>query len=332
MAKIFVTGGAGYIGSHTVLRLIESGYDVTVFDNLEYGSEKALDRIRKITGKDLVFIKGDIRSSEELGAALKEDFDAIIHFAAYKNVSDSMKRPDAYYENNVVGSLNILKIMKEKGIHKIVFSSSCSVHGQPKSLPVKETDELAPLSPYARTKLAVEYMLDDFKNVDISSVRLRYFNAAGAHPSGEIGENPEVLLNIIPRVFGSALGKYELKIFGNKFETPDGFQVRDYIHVMDLADGHVLALKYLENNNGSYVFGLGTGKGTSNLQIIQEVEAVTGKSVKYDIVDPIAGDPVQVYGDNTKARTDLGWEPKYGYKEIIRDAWNWYKNNPEGYK
>lgn len=326
MKKILVTGGMGYIGSHAVVSLLENDYDVTIFDNLEFSEESVLDRLAEITGKRPSFYKGDIRNISDLLIAMESGFDLVIHFAGYKNVSESIKDPAGYYENNVYGSLNLLKAMVTSDIKNIVFSSSCSLHGQPKTLPVKETDELAPLSPYARTKLAIEYMIEDFKNVGINSVRLRYFNAAGAHPSGKLGEDPNVLLNVTPRMFGAIYGKMDFKLFGNKFDTEDGTQIRDYVHVMDLAEGHVGAVKYLDNHKGSYVFNLASEKGTSNLQLINEIEKVTGRKLDYEIVDPIYGDPVVVYGDSSLAKKELNWEAKRDYKEIIKDSYNWYKN------
>lgn len=331
MKKVFITGGAGYIGSHVVLELLSKGWDVTVFDNLEFGSKEALNRIEKLTGKNIAFIHGDIRKKDELSNALEENYAGVIHCAAYKNVSDSIKDPAAYYENNVVGSLNLLNAMREYDISNIVFSSTCAVHGQPSSLPVKETDELKPISPYGRTKLAVEYMILDFQSLGLNSVILRYFNVAGAHSSGEIGEDPQTLLNVIPRIFGKALGTYEFKMFGNNFDTPDGTQIRDYIHVMDLAVAHVKALEYSIENTGCEIFGLSTGKGTSVLQLIKEIEKVTRKGVDYDVTDPVKGDPIEVYGDATKAKELLNWEAQYNYKDIIADAWKWYENNPQGY-
>lgn len=325
MKRIFVTGGAGYIGSHTVLALLEAGYETTVFDNLEFGSKAALERIEGMTGKKIEFIKGDMRNTDDLDTALNDSFDGIIHFAAYKNVSDSIKDPSSYYVNNVMGMLNLLNAMRKKNLTKVVFSSSCSVHGQPKNLPVKEDDELAPISPYARTKLACEYMCDDFQNYGIDSIRLRYFNAAGAHPSGKIGEDPNTLLNVIPRIFGKVLGTHDFKMFGNGFDTPDGTQIRDYIHVMDLADGHIKALEYMDNHPGSHVFGLGTGRGTSLLELIDEIEKLTDTKIEYEVIDPIKGDPVEVYGDASKAEKELGWKAQYDYKDILRDAWKWYQ-------
>jgi UDP-glucose 4-epimerase len=329
MKNVFVTGGAGYIGSHVVLELLQVGYEVTVFDNLEFGSEDAIKRIEKLTDKQVLFIRGDIRKPSDLSKAHWENISGVIHCAAYKNVSDSIKNPDAYYENNVVGSLNLLNAMQSHGISNIVFSSTCAVHGQPTSLPVKETDELKPISPYGRTKLAVEYMIQDFQPIGINSVILRYFNVAGAHSSGEIGENPSTQLNVIPRIFGKALGTYEFKMFGNDFDTPDGTQIRDYIHVMDLADAHVKAIEYVQNNSGSEVFGLSTGTGTSVLQLIKEIEHVTGKNVDFEVTDPVPGDPIQIYGDASKAHQKLGWKAKFGYKDIIADAWKWYQFNKQ---
>ncbi len=330
MKNIFVTGGLGYIGSITVLTLLENGYNVTIFDNLEASNESTLETLKNISHKEVSLVKGDLRNLSDLDKAFSSGtFDAVIHFAGYKNISDSIKQPKEYYENNVVGSFNLLNKMLEHNVTKIIFSSSCAVHGQPKTLPLKETDELAPLSPYARTKLAIEYMIEDYKTLGIDSIRLRYFSAGGAHPSGLLGENPKVLLNVIPRIFGAALGKYKLKIFGNNFNTKDGYQERDYIHVMDLAIAHVAALKYLETLKGSDVFGLSTGKSTSVMEIITAIENVTNMKVPYEIIGPITGDPIQVYGDSTKAKELLNWEAKYNYKQMIDDAWNWYKNNTD---
>lgn len=324
--KIFVTGGMGYIGSHTVLALLERGYEVTILDNLEFSQASTLDRISGLAGnKSPIFIKGDLKNIDDIRKSLDSSFDAVVHFAGYKNVSESIKDPYSYYNNNINGTLNLLKVMTECGVFKMVFSSSCSVYGQPKELPLSETAKFDPLSPYARTKLACEYLIEDFKNVGINSVKLRYFNAAGAHPSGQLGEDPNVILNVIPRMFPAIYGKYKFKLFGNSFNTKDGSQVRDYVHVVDLANAHIKAIEYLNKNNGSFAFNIGTGSGTSNLELIAEIEKVVGKKLEYEVVAPVYGDPIEVYSDVTKSKSVLGWESVYNYKDIIRDSYNWYK-------
>jgi len=328
MKKIIVTGGAGYIGSHTVVELIKSGYEPIIFDNLEYGSKEVPERVEKLTGFRPKLIIGDLKNYNQIFKALKsEKFDGVIHFAAYKNVVESINEPEKYYENNILGTLNLLKVLKESKIDKLIFSSTCAVYGTPEKLPVNEDTPLNPLSPYPKTKLACEYMIDDFQKYGIDSIRLRYFNASGAHPSGLLGENPEVLLNIIPRIFNSAFGYYDLKIFGNKFNTRDGYQIRDYIHVVDLADAHIKALKYLTDKKGSFVFNIGTGKGTTNLELIKEVENVTNKKVNFKVTEANPGEAIEIYADNTLAKKELGWKASYDYHDIISHAWNWYKNN-----
>lgn len=331
MKSIFVCGGAGYIGSHTVLELMKQGYAVTIFDNLEFSSQDYLERLQSLAketvNQSFEFIQGDLRNPEEIAAALKtKDFFGVVHFAAYKNVYDSIESPDQYYRNNVLGTFNLVEAMRKANIHNIVFSSTCSVYGQPSKLPISEEFPLNPLSPYARTKAAVELMLEDYQKLGLNSVRLRYFNAAGAHPSGKIGEDPKTLLNVIPRIFGAVLGKWNLQIYGNQYATRDGYQIRDYIHVQDLATAHVQALKYLEDNQGSIAINLGTGKGTSNLELMKAVEEVTGKSVPHEVVAPKGFDPIEVYGDNSRAKEKLGWQPIYDYHDIIKHDWQWYQN------
>jgi len=329
--RVLVTGGAGYIGSHTVLALLKAGIDVTVFDSFEYGNRECLTVVEKLVGRKVDVVQGDIRHMSDLDAVMqvpkgRKPYSCVVHFAAYKNISDSIKRPLEYYENNVIGSINLVKSMLKHNIKNIIFSSSCAVYGNPEKLPVSENSKYNPMSPYARTKLSTDLMLEDMKNVGLNSVRLRYFNAAGAHSSGLIGENPKVLLNIIPRLFGAALGKWDLKLFGNSFNTVDGSQIRDYVHVVDLADAHVKAISYLQNNDGSIALNLGTGLGTSNLQLIQEVEKVTGLEVKYEVTDPVLGDPIVIYADSQKAFEVLKWKSKYNYQQIIASAWKWYQN------
>jgi UDP-glucose 4-epimerase len=251
------------------------------------------------------------------------------HFAAYKSVVESYSQPIRYYENNVGGSINLVKAMKEKGVKSIIFSSTAAVYGQPESLPINEDTKLNPMSVYAITKVMIENVLVDAQREGINSIRLRYFNVAGADESGMIGEDPQCLGNFIPRIFTSLIGKYDLKIYGNQFPTRDGYQIRDYIHVTDLADAHVLAMKYLMQNPGTKAFNLGTGKGTSVKELMDEAQVVTGKTVNFEVIEPKPGEPVELFADSTLAKQLLGWEAKYDYHQIMQSAWNWYKTCPE---
>jgi len=329
MNKIFVTGGAGYIGSHTVLVLLQQGYEVTVMDNLENCSLDNLHKVEEMAGKKVEFIKGDIRDQEALRAALRPEHECVIHFAAYKSVIESQSQPLRYYENNVGGSINLFKVMLEKGVKNVVFSSTGAVYGDPEKLPVDESQPLKPMNVYSRTKTMMERILEDSAILGLNSVRLRYFNVAGAVPGGEIGEDPMAMGNLIPRLFMNLIGKHDLKVYGNKFPTPDGTQIRDYIHVVDLAEAHVAAIKYLEKQPGSIAINLGTGQGTSVLQLIQEVEKVTGRKLTYDFGDPRAGETVEVYADPALAAKLLDWKAKYDYHAIIQHSWNWYQKLPE---
>jgi UDP-glucose 4-epimerase len=326
MAKAFVTGGTGYIGSHTVVELLQHGWDVTIFDNLEKSDRAMLDRIEDITDKKPEFIKGDIREISDLREALNSDFHAVIHFAAYKMVRESEQKPFKYYRNNVAGPINVLKVMSENDINRFVFSSSCAIYGQPQYLPIDEKHPFNPLSVYARNKLMVERVLED---LPLPSMRLRYFNAAGAHPSGKIGEDPAKLMNVIPRLFGAALGKYEFKLFGEGFDTKDGTQIRDYIHVMDLARAHRLALEFLNDKEESFAVNVGTGRGVSVKQIIDGVKSVTGMDFDYEVVDANPTDPIKIVGGNAKAEELLGWSAKYEIGDMLEHAWTWYDNHRE---
>lgn len=329
MAKIFVTGGAGYIGSHTVLALIQKGHEVVVFDNLSNSSLDNLHRVEDITKKQIKFIKGDILNSSELDEALKEGFDGAIHFAALKSVVESHSKPIWYYENNVAGSINLFKALIKNNVKNVIFSSSASVYGQPEKLPVDESEPLKPMSVYAKTKAMIENILEDSVEEGLNSIRLRYFNVAGADPSGLLGEDPMAMGNLIPRIFMSLIGKYKLTIYGNQFPTRDGYLIRDYIHVSDLADAHVKAIEYLLQNPGSRAINLGTNSGTSVLEIINEIEKVTGKKVEREIIAPQPGENIEIYANADLAGELLGWKAKYDYHKIISDAWNWYKNLPE---
>jgi UDP-glucose 4-epimerase len=329
MAKIFVTGGAGYIGSHTVLELLHKNHAVTVIDNLENSSLNNLEQVKKMSGHEITFIEGDLRDYNKLNELLSEGYDAVIHFAAYKSVVESFKEPLRYYENNVGGSINLFKAMLKNNIRNVIFSSSAAVYGQPQKLPVTEDEPLKPNSVYAQTKAMMEQIMKDSLQEGMNSIALRYFNVAGADPSGLIGEDPKAMGNLIPRLFMNLIGKHELKIYGNQFPTRDGYQIRDYIHVSDLANAHVLALDHLMQNPGYTAFNLGTNRGTSVMELVQEVERVTGKKIEYQIIDPQPGENIEIYADATKAQQELGWQASYDHHQIIEHAWKWYSSLPE---
>lgn len=324
--KILVTGGCGYIGSHTVVELLKEGYEVRIIDNLENSKEEIIERIKKISGKDVEFFKGDIRNVEDLDKVM-DGIDGVIHFAAYKSVVDSVKNPLGYFNNNVLGTYNLVNSMSNNGVKKIVFSSSAAVYGNPKSIPVKETDKIDPLTPYGRNKYCMELLLSDVEGIGISHVALRYFNAAGAHSSGKLGENPEAMGNLIPRVFKASKGEYHLMIRGDKYETRDGTGVRDYVHVSDLAEGHVKALDWLFKNDGeSEVFNLCSGDGTTNMEIVKGVESVTGREVDYEVTNIDPDEAIVVTGRFEKAKRILQWEPKRNIDTILEDANRWYES------
>lgn len=319
---ILVTGGAGYIGSHFVKYLIENGKDVVVFDNLSRGHKEAVHPKAK-------FEKVDILEYDNLLLALKKyNIDAIVHFAAFAYVGESVEHPDMYYMNNVVGSFNLIKAAKECGIKKFVFSSTCSLYGNPERVPISENESTKPINPYAHTKLMIEKILHDFDSAyGLKYIALRYFNAAGDDFEGKIGESHQPEPHLIPIVLDAALGKREkILIFGDDYDTADGTCVRDYIHVNDLADAHLKALEYLDCYKLSDVFNLGTGDGYSVKEIIKTAEKVTGKYLKTEIAKRRAGDPAKLVADNKKAKTILKWVPKYNLEEIISSAWNWHKN------
>jgi UDP-glucose 4-epimerase len=328
MKKILVTGGCGYIGSHTVIELLNNNYEVIIFDNLEIGKKENINRIEEITGKRVDFVKGDLKNIEDIKQVFNYDIDAVIHFAAYKSVLESIEEPLAYFKNNVIGTYNLLKVMQEKNVSKIVFSSSAAIYGNPKEIPVVEENTPDPLTPYGRNKLCMELLLKDCKNINIDSVALRYFNAAGAHSSGKIGEDPDFLGNLIPRVFKASNGEYHLEIRGNTFDTRDGTAIRDYVHVMDLAEGHVKALEWLfKNKNVSEVFNLCSGEGTTVMEIVKGIEKITGRKVDYEIVsaDPVEAE--QVFGSYKKAEEILDWTPNRKINRVLEDLNKWYQNN-----
>lgn len=338
MKTILVTGGAGYIGSHTVLQLLEQDYQVVVLDNLSNASEQSLQRVAEITGKSVVFQEGDIRDAAVLDQVFTaHDIDAVIHFAGLKAVGESVEQPLRYYENNVFGTLQLCKSMQSHGVKNLVFSSSATVYGDPIALPLREDMPTGqPTNPYGQSKLMVELVLRDLYTSDESwnIVLLRYFNPVGAHPSGKIGEDPSgIPNNLMPFITQVATGKREfLSVFGDDYDTSDGTGVRDYIHVEDLADGHLKALTKLSQNAGLCTFNLGTGQGYSVLEMVTSFEQESGQKVPYKIVARRSGDVAACYADPTLAKTELGWEAKKGLQDMCRDSWRWQSQNPNGYE
>jgi UDP-glucose 4-epimerase len=333
---ILVTGGAGYIGSHTCVELLEAGYKVVVVDNLSNSKSDSLSRVEELTGHNFQFHLADLRDAAAMQLLFKrEKIDAVIHFAGLKAVGESTEIPLAYYQNNVGGTANLLEAMNEYGVKDIVFSSSCTVYGAPETLPLREDFPLQAVNPYGQTKLTIEYMLKDLaaSDPDWNISILRYFNPVGAHPSGEIGEDPlGIPSNLMPYITQVAIGELEeLSVFGDDYDTPDGTCIRDYIHVVDLAKGHLHALSKLEENPGLIIHNLGTGQGYSVLDVIKGFERATGKSIPHRIVGRRAGDAPAVYDDPTLAEQELGWKAELGIEAMCRDAWNWQQRNPKGY-
>jgi len=333
---ILVTGGTGYIGSHTCVELIEAGYQVVVIDNLSNSNEIALDRVGEITGTKPEFIHCDILDAETLKLVFKaHQPEAVIHFAGLKAVGESVQKPLWYYRNNVSGTETLLSVMQEAGVKNIVFSSSCTVYGAPQTLPITEDFPLGAVNPYGQTKLTIEYMLKDLaaSDPDWNISILRYFNPVGAHPSGEIGEDPMgIPNNLMPYITQVAVGQRdELSVFGGDYDTPDGTCIRDYIHVVDLAKGHIKALQKLEEKPGVITHNLGTGHGYSVLEVIKGFESATGKAVPYRIVGRRAGDAPAVYADPQLAERELGWKARLGMADMCADAWRWQQKNPKGY-
>ena len=335
--KIFVTGGAGYIGSHTVLTLLENGFEVVVLDNLSNSSSESLKRVSKITGKDLCLIEGDIRDRKKLDFIFSNNsFDAVIHFAGLKSVGDSISDSLEYYDNNCSGTINLCQAMSHAGIYKLIFSSSATVYGDPVIMPIDEnTPTGKPTNPYGYSKLMIEIMLTHLVRSDPrwTVVFLRYFNPVGAHESGMIGEDPNgIPNNLLPFITQVAVGKLdELSIFGNDYSTPDGTCIRDYIHVLDLAQGHLKALEALKDNLGVNVWNLGTGQGYSVMEMVRAFERFTGKVVPYRIAARRHGDVAISYANVSKANRELGWKANRGLEQMIRDSWNWQLKNPNGY-
>ena len=337
MSKILVTGGAGFIGSHTVVELQNSGYDVVVLDNLSNSSEKSLDRVAKITGKEVPFYKADIRDREALEKIFsKEEIGAVIHFAGLKAVGESVAKPWEYYDNNITGTLTLVDVMRKHGCKNIIFSSSATVYGNPAFIPItEECPKGQCTNPYGWTKSMLEQILSDIQKADNewNVILLRYFNPIGAHKSGTIGENPNgIPNNLMPFITQVAVGKRDhLNVFGNDYDTPDGTGVRDYIHVVDLAIGHVKSLKKKKKKAGLKIYNLGTGHGYSVLDIVKNFEEANGVKIPYEIQARRPGDIAACYADASLAKKELGWEAQYGIREMCEDSWRWQKNNPEGY-
>lgn len=334
---ILVTGGTGYIGSHAVLELLESGNNVVVLDNLSNSMVSVLDHIEKICGKRPSFVQGDI-GDEVLLEKLFERFtvDSVFHFAGLKAVGESVKEPGKYYENNVAGTLTLLKSMARHSIFNFVFSSSATVYGTPKHVPISEQTEVGrPTNPYGRTKLIIEDMLRDFSESDTrwNIAVLRYFNPIGAHQSGLLGEHPQgIPNNLLPYISQVAVGNLkELKVFGNDHPTPDGTGIRDYIHVVDLVEGHLKALQFISHYKGLHIWNLGTGTGYSVMDIIESFEQVTGQHIPYSIAPRRAGDVAESWSNPSKAKNQLQWKATRNLQEMIRDTWRWQVNYPHGY-
>lgn len=334
---ILVTGGAGYIGSHTCIELLNAGYEVIVVDNLCNSSEKSLERVKEITGKELTFYENDLLDKEAMEDIFqKEKIDSVIHFAGLKAVGESVVKPLEYYYNNITGTLILCDVMRNHGVKNIVFSSSATVYGSPKTVPIKEDFPLSVTNPYGRTKLMLEEIFRDFAAADPewNIILLRYFNPIGAHESGRIGENPKgIPNNLMPYITQVAIGKLEcLGVFGDDYDTPDGSGVRDYIHVVDLAAGHVKAIEKLAEKKGVLTYNLGTGVGYSVLDMVKAFEKASGKEIKYQIKPRRAGDIATCYADASLAKAELGWEAKKDLSDMCTDSWRWQKNNPNGYE
>ena len=335
--RILVTGGAGYIGSHTSVDLLETGYDLTVIDNLANSKAEALRRVQRLTGKTLDFYQVDLLDTNALSAAFAaHPVDAVIHFAAYKAVGESVAKPLEYYQNNVAGTINLLDVMRKHNCKNLVYSSSCTVYGEPKVVPITEDHPTAAAeSPYGWTKLMTEQIMRDLHHSDPAwnIILLRYFNPVGAHPSGNMGEDPNgVPNNLMPYITQVAIGRLpELRIFGSDYPTVDGTGVRDYIHVVDLANAHVRAVQKLDEKPGLVAYNLGTGQGSSVLQVVAAFEQATGVKIPYKLMPRRPGDVTAAYADPTKAERELAWRAEHDLLDICRDGWRWQQQNPQGY-
>ncbi len=335
--KVLLSGGAGYIGSHTAIELRSAGHDVVIVDNFSNSKPEVLRRLEKITGAPFAFHCADVCDKAAMDKIFADEKpEAIIHFAGYKAVGESVEKPLEYYRNNLDSTLTLLELMKKYGVHNIVFSSSATVYGAPDSVPINESAAVGRCTnPYGWTKYMIEIILKDACKADpaLSAVLLRYFNPIGAHESGLIGEDPQgIPNNLMPYITQVASGRLEkLHIFGNDYDTPDGTGVRDYIHVVDLARGHVCAIKYAAENKGADVINLGTGKGYSVLEMVKTFSEVSGVNIPYEINARRAGDIAECYADPTKAKEKLGWVAEKNLRDMCRDSWRWQKNNPHGY-
>jgi len=335
--QILVTGGAGYIGSHTVVQLLEAGYETIVYDNFCNASRESIRRVEELTGKKVTLVEGDIRNREALTRLFEtQKIDAVIHFAGLKAVGESVEQPLRYYDNNVYGTLVLCEVMQEHGCRSIVFSSSATVYGDPATTPIREDFPLSATNPYGRSKLFIEEILRDLHVADDAwrVVLLRYFNPVGAHPSGRIGEDPNgIPNNLMPFIAQTAVGKRDhLNVFGDDYDTPDGTGVRDYIHVVDLARGHLDALKKIEDIEGVLTVNLGTGKGYSVLEVLRAFEKASERKIPFVIAPRRSGDIATCYADPSYARKILGWEAKLGIDEMCADHWRWQSMNPDGYE
>ncbi len=335
--KILVTGGAGYIGSHTCVELLENNYEVVVVDNLCNSSSESLKRVEQITGKTITFYQQDILNEQALSRIFKEQqIDAVIHFAGLKAVGESVTMPLEYYQTNLTGTLVLFKVMRDFKVKNFVFSSSATVYGDPHRVPISEDFPLSATNPYGRSKLIIEEISADLYKADNdwNIALLRYFNPVGAHQSGLIGEDPNgIPNNLIPYIAQVAVGKRDhLSVFGGDYKTPDGTGVRDYIHVVDLAHGHIKALEKLSQKPGLVTYNLGTGQGYSVLEMLRAIEQASGQVIPYQIVQRRAGDIAVCYADPSYAEQEIGWTATYGLKDMAEDTWRWQSNNPDGYK
>jgi len=335
--KILVTGGAGYIGSHTCLELLQTGFEVIVVDNLSNSKEESLKRVQELTGKTLSFHKVDLLDKKALSAVFdKYSFDAVVHFAGLKAVGESVAIPLRYYHNNVIGTVILCEVMNEHNVKNIVFSSSATIYGDPHKVPITEDFPLSPANPYGSTKLMIETILKDLYHSDKywNVALLRYFNPVGAHSSGRIGEDPNgIPNNLMPYISQVAVGKLDkLSVYGNDYPTHDGTGIRDYIHVVDLAQGHLVALDKLKTNPGLIIYNLGTGCGHSVLEVIAAFEKASGKKIPYKIVGRRSGDIAICYTDPSKAQKELGWSAERNIDDMCADTWRWQSNNPNGYE
>ena len=334
--RILVTGGAGYIGSHTALELLRAGHDVTIVDNLINSHEEAVRRVEALAGRRVNFHRLDLLEPDKLDAIFTaEPIDAVVHFAALKSVGESVAQPLRYYHNNVTGTINLLEVMEQHGVRRFVFSSSATVYGDPQEMPITEDIPLSPLNPYGETKVMVEKILGDLHRADRrwSIAILRYFNPVGADPSGRIGEDPNgIPNNLVPYIAQVAVGRLpHLQIFGNTYPTPDGTGVRDYIHVVDLAIGHLRALEKLSGDPGLITYNLGTGRGYSVLEVVAAFEQASGRKIPLVITNPRAGDAAVSFADPTQAAREMGWRAERDLDQMVADTWRWQSQNPDGY-